>query len=55
VLFLVGAVGALVAVVPFVTGSSDDAPLAVTLVALLLPVGFALALLGLLRSSRAHE
>ena len=55
VLFAVGAVGVLLAVVPFLTGARDDAPLALDVVALLLPVGFGLALLGLLRSSRAHE
>jgi hypothetical protein len=33
----------------------SDAPLALDLLTLLLPLGFGLALLGLLRSARAHD
>ncbi|MGB8651041.1 MAG: hypothetical protein WCD35_10310 [Mycobacteriales bacterium] len=55
VVFAVGVVGVLAILVPFLTGDHGDAPLALDLVALLLPVGFGLGLLGLFRSARAHE
>ncbi len=55
VIFGVGVVGVLLILVPFLLGSRDSAPLALDLLALLLPVGFGLALLGLLRGARAHE
>lgn len=54
VLFGLGVVGVLIVVVPFLLGR-DDAPLWTTLLALLLPVGLGLALLGLLRGARARR
>ena len=53
VLFAVGVVGVLAAVVPFLLGR-DDAPLPVALTASLLPVGLGVSLLGLLRGTRAQ-
>ena len=53
-LFGLGVVGVLVVVVPFLLGR-DDAPLWTTLLALLLPAGLGLALLGLLRGARARR
>jgi hypothetical protein len=53
--FVVGAVGALLVVVPFLIGGRREAPLALDLLALLLPLGLGLALLGLLRSARSHQ
>jgi hypothetical protein len=50
-LFATGLVAALAIVVPFFLGH-DNAPEALNLVALLLPVGLAVALLGLLRGAR---
>ena len=50
-LFGLGLVGVLLVVVPFLLGR-DDAPLWTTLLASLMPVGLALALLGLLRGAR---
>ena len=52
--FAVGVLGVLLVVVPFFLGHSD-APLTVSLLALLLPVGLGLALTGLLVGARAHE
>lgn len=52
-LFAAGVVGVLLVLVPFLLGR-DDAPLWTTLVASLLPVGFGLALLGLLRGARSR-
>jgi VIT1/CCC1 family predicted Fe2+/Mn2+ transporter len=54
VVFAVGAVGALLAVVPFFFGR-DDAPAWTALLASLLPVGLGLALVGLLRGARASR
>jgi len=54
VLFGIGVLGVLAVVVPFFLGR-DDAPLAATLVASLMPVGLGLALLGLLRGARARR
>lgn len=52
VLFAIGVVAVLAILVPFLTGARSDAPTALDLVALLLPVGLGLALLGLLRGAR---
>ena len=49
--FALGLVGVLLVVVPFFLGHGE-APLPLDLLALLLPVGFGLALLGLLRGTR---
>lgn len=51
VVFGVGVLAVLAVVVPFFFGS-DDRPTWLNLVALLLPVGLGLALLGLLRGTR---
>jgi hypothetical protein len=53
--FAVGVVAVLLILVPFLAGTRADAPLALDLLALLLPVGFGLALLGLLRGARSHQ
>lgn len=53
-LFVVGIVGVLLVVVPFLLGR-DDAPLWTTLLASLLPVGLGLSLLGLLRGARRRR
>ncbi len=53
-LFGLGVLGVLAVLVPFLLGR-DDAPLWTTLVALLLPVGLGLALLGLLRGARSRR
>ena len=53
VIFVVGVVCVAVVLVLFLTGSRD-VPLALTLGASLLPVGFALALLGILSSARGR-
>jgi hypothetical protein len=53
--FAVGVVGVLLILVPFLLGDHHSAPVALDLLALLLPVGFGLALLGLFRSARSHE
>jgi len=50
--FAVGVVAVLAILVPFLAGARSDAPAALDLVALLLPVGLGLALLGLLRGAR---
>jgi hypothetical protein len=49
--FAVGLVATLATVVPFLFGAYDR-PLALNLLALLMPVGVGLALLGLLRAAR---
>lgn len=54
VLFGVGVLGVLAVLVPFLLGR-EDAPLWTTLAASLLPVGFGVALLGLLRGARARK
>jgi VIT1/CCC1 family predicted Fe2+/Mn2+ transporter len=54
VVFAVGVLGAIATVVPFLLGR-EDAPLAATLTACLLPVGLGLALLGLLRGARSRR
>jgi hypothetical protein len=51
VLFALGALAVLAIMIPFFLGHRD-APTALNLLALLLPVGFGTALFGLLRSSR---
>jgi hypothetical protein len=48
VIFAVGTVAVLAILVPFFLGHGHDAPSALNLLALLLPVGLGLALLGLL-------
>jgi hypothetical protein len=53
--FAVGVVGVLLILVPFLLGDHGSAPVALDLLALLLPVGFGIALVGLLRSARSHE
>jgi hypothetical protein len=53
VVFGLGVLAVLAVVVPFLLGHGHDAPLALDLLALLLPVGLGLALLGLLRGARA--
>ena len=50
VLMLLGVVGVLLVVVPFWLGHGE-APLAFSLLALLAPLGFGIALVGLLRGS----
>ena len=52
VVFAVGAVAVLAILVPFFLGHGHDAPTALNLVALLLPVGLGLALVGLLVGTR---
>jgi len=52
VLFALGALAVLGILVPFFLGTSD-LPTALNLLALLLPVGLGLALLGLLRGARS--
>ena len=53
VIFLVGVASVAVVLALFLTGTKD-VPLALTLGASLLPVGFALALLGILSSARGR-
>ena len=53
-LFAVGVVGVLFVLVPFFFGR-DDAPLWTTLLASVLPLGLAVALLGLLHGARANR
>ncbi len=53
--FGLGVVGVVLILVTFLTGSRRDAPTSLDLVALLLPVGFGMALLGLLRGVRSHR
>jgi hypothetical protein len=52
ILFAVGAVAVVAIVLPFFFIDGHDAPTTLNLVALLLPVGLALALLGLLVGAR---
>ena len=52
VVFVVGVLAVLAVVVPFLLGGEGEAPLALNLLALLLPVGLGTALLGLLRGTR---
>ena len=54
VVFGVGVLGVLLAVVPFLLGR-DDAPTWTALLASLLPVGLGVALLGLLRGARSRR
>lgn len=54
-LFAAGVVAVLAVVVPFLVGTRSDAPIALDLIALLLPVGLGLALLGLLRGARRER
>ena len=54
-IFAVGAIGILAIIVPFLAGTRRDAPAGLDLLALLLPLGFGLALFGLFRSARSHE
>jgi hypothetical protein len=54
-LFAIGLVATVVVLVPFLTRAAHQAPLAVDYLMLLLPGGFGLALLGLLRGARAHH
>lgn len=54
VVFTVGLLATLVTMVPFFVGS-EPFPTPVYLVSLLAPVGFALALAGLLRAARSHR
>lgn len=53
-LFLLGGIGVLAVVVPFFLGR-DEAPLPLTLLASVMPVGLGLALLGLLRGARRRR
>ncbi|MCW2776556.1 MAG: hypothetical protein JWN17_281 [Frankiales bacterium] len=55
VLFALGAVAVVVAVVPVLLGSDTGPTGAITVASVLLPLGFALALLGLLRGARARR
>ena len=52
VVFGVGAVAVLAILIPFFLGHGHDAPSVLNLLALLLPVGLGLALLGLLVGAR---
>ena len=52
--FAAGVVGVLLIVVPFLTGDRASAPFVLDALALLLPAGLGLALLGLLRGARSH-
>ena len=54
VVFALGVVGVLLAVVPFFLGR-DDAPTWTALLASLLPVGLVMALVGLLLGARARR
>ncbi len=51
-MFAVGVVAVIAILVPFLAGARSDVPAALDLIALLLPVGLGLALLGLLRGAR---
>ena len=53
--FAVGVVAVLLILVPFLTGDRSGAPVVLDLLALLLPAGLGLALLGLLRGARASH
>ena len=52
--FGLGVLGILGILVPFLVTKRHDAPAWLDLTALLLPAGFGLALLGLVRSARSH-
>ncbi len=52
--FAVGVTGVLAVLVPFLLGRAD-APLWTTLLALALPVGLGMSLVGLLREARARR
>lgn len=54
-IFAVGVIGIVAILVPFLAGTRRDAPAGLDLLALLLPLGFGLALLGLFRSARSHD
>jgi hypothetical protein len=53
--FAVGVGAVLLILVPFLAGSTGSPPVALDVLALLLPAGFGLALVGLLRSARSHQ
>ncbi|MCW2599803.1 MAG: hypothetical protein JWM02_1632 [Frankiales bacterium] len=55
VVFAAGVLGVLLILVPFLTGDHSSAPVGLDLLALLLPAGLGLALIGLLRGARTHE
>lgn len=55
VLFLLGVVAVVVAVVPVLLGADEGPDLAATASGVLLPLGLGLALLGLLRGARARR
>jgi len=55
VIFALGALAVLAIVVPFFLGAGHDAPTTLNVLALLLPAGLGLALLGLLRGARSHQ
>lgn len=52
--FAIGVAGVLAVLVPFLLGRAD-APLWATLLALLLPVGLGMSLVGLLREARTRR
>ncbi len=54
VVFAAGTVGVLLILVPFLSGDRTSTPFVLDALALLLPAGFGLALLGLLRGARSH-
>jgi VIT1/CCC1 family predicted Fe2+/Mn2+ transporter len=54
IVFAVGVLGVLLAVVPFFFGR-EDAPSWVALLASIMPVGLGISLLGLLRGARARR
>ncbi len=53
--FVVGVVMTLVSVVPAILGETDAPDVPVVLAGVLLPLGFALALVGLLRGARTRR
>ncbi len=55
VVFALGVLAVLAILIPFLTGARRSAPASLDLLALLLPLGLGLALLGLLRSARSHQ
>lgn len=54
-IFLVGVVAVLLILVPYLAGGSSNSSTTMDLLALLLPLGFGIALLGLLRGARSHD
>ncbi len=54
IVFAIGVVGVLLAVVPFFFGR-EDAPSWVAVLASIMPVGLGISLLGLLRGARARR